>query len=145
MFKQTFLYILLIFTVASCSNEIDPIRFGFDSCDNCKMLIMDPKFGGVILTKKGKSFKFDDTNCMTNYLKNNFQDKNQISSISTIDYNQPEKLIDATNAVYILSPEIKSPMASGIASFSSHESLLEFMRMYNGSTLTWDEVKANTK
>jgi copper chaperone NosL len=106
---------------------------------------MDPKFGGVILTKKGKSFKFDDTNCMTTYLKNNFQDQNQISSISTIDYNQPEKLIDATNAVYILSPEIKSPMASGIASFSSHESLSEFMRMYNGSTLTWDEVKANTK
>ena len=145
MFNHIFILIIILFSTVSCSNEIDPIRFGFDSCDHCKMLIMDPKFGGVILTKKGKSFKFDDTNCMVSYLKNNIQDENQISSVSTIDYNKPETLIDATKAVYILSTEIKSPMASGIASFSSHESLPEFMRQYNGASLTWDAVKPNVK
>ena len=30
---------------------------------------MDPKFGGEVITKKGKIYKFDDLHCMVSFLK----------------------------------------------------------------------------
>jgi len=40
--------------LTSCTPKPEKIAFGKDNCAECKMPIMDPKFGGEIVTKKGK-------------------------------------------------------------------------------------------
>jgi len=52
----------------SCSTKPQPIQYGKDVCDHCKMTIVDQKFGGEIVTKKGKAYKFDDLICMAKFL-----------------------------------------------------------------------------
>ena len=53
----------------ACSGGPQPIQFGTDNCDNCKMTLVDRHYGCEIVTKKGKAYKFDDLNCMMAFLK----------------------------------------------------------------------------
>ncbi|MFL5807903.1 MAG: hypothetical protein ACJ749_00200, partial [Flavisolibacter sp.] len=55
---------ILVLALNSCSTKPQPFAYGKDVCDDCSMTIMDPKFGGEIITKKGKVFKFDDAHCL---------------------------------------------------------------------------------
>ena len=55
--------------LSSCSVEPQAIAIGKDLCDECHMTIMDPKFGGEVVTKKGKVFKFDDVHCLIRFSK----------------------------------------------------------------------------
>ncbi len=52
----------------SCKAEPEPLHYGKDACHACKMTLMDKKFGSELVTKKGKVYKFDDTNCMLNFM-----------------------------------------------------------------------------
>ena len=68
--KMNIIFITFIF-LFSCSKDSEPINYGTDQCDHCRMTIMDKKFGAEILTKKGKAVKFDALECMINYLLEN--------------------------------------------------------------------------
>ena len=63
-------FILTGALAASCGRKKpEPIAYGKDSCSECKMTIIDPKFGGEIISKKGKIFKFDDTHCLAKFME----------------------------------------------------------------------------
>ena len=59
--------ILALALFLSCNTEPVPLRYGKDACHLCKMTLMDKKFGGELVTGKGKVYKFDDVNCMINF------------------------------------------------------------------------------
>jgi len=63
-----------IFLLLSCSTGSQPINYGKDNCDFCKMTIMDQKFGTEIVTKKGKIYKFDSDECMRNFYNKNISE-----------------------------------------------------------------------
>src|SRR5690606_41654244 len=52
----------------ACSVGPEPLRYGEDACHSCRMTLMDKKFGAEVVSVKGKVFKFDDMNCMVNFL-----------------------------------------------------------------------------
>ena len=68
---------LLAFT--SCSSQPQPFVAGQDDCHVCKMGLADFKYGGEIITKKGKVYKFDDLRCMVSYIKSNSIEEKDIS------------------------------------------------------------------
>lgn len=141
MIRKFVIVIMLIFSASACQVAIDPIRFGYDACDNCKMKIMDPKFGGVITTAKGKTFKFDDVGCLLSYLKSNFKNKNEIATIQIIDYSAPEKMLDKDSVFFIQSAQLRSPMSSGIAAIPDTINNSSLILQLNCRTLSWDELK----
>ena len=57
--------ILVLFQ--QCTQEPEPLVYGKDVCQFCKMTLMDHKFGAELVTNKGKVYKFDDINCMLNF------------------------------------------------------------------------------
>ena len=57
----------------SCSTEPEPLVYGTDICHNCKMTLMDNKFGAELVTKKGKVYKFDDMNCFLNFYNSGYE------------------------------------------------------------------------
>jgi copper chaperone NosL len=127
--------------VLSCNAKVEPIRFGIDACENCKMKIMDPKFGGVILTKKGKTFKFDDIRCLLFYFETNFKNKQDIATIQVIDYSSPQKLITKDSAVFIQSNALRSPMSSGFAAIADTSKNSDLLIQFNATILSWDQLK----
>jgi len=132
--------VLSSLSILSCSVKPEPLVFGKDSCYACKMTLMDEKFGAEIVTKKGKVYKFDDVNCMITFYNSGYEPKENIEHDLVIDFGDPGKLMKAESALYIHSPEIRSPMLSQVAAFSSQVQLDNHNKEWNGKVMTWEEV-----
>ncbi len=136
---------VMLIVVSACSVEPEPIAYGTDACHSCKMTIMDRKFGAEVVTQKGKVFKFDDLNCMVNFLNAGDLSDRDVKYKLVIDFSEPEKLIPAGEAFYVKSPEIKSPMGSQVAAFETDEAHKLYRKQFNGFYLTWGEVTTQFK
>jgi hypothetical protein len=58
-----------VLLLPGCDSGPQPINFGKDSCAECNMTIVDKRFGAEFVTGKGKVFKFDDVNCMVEFIE----------------------------------------------------------------------------
>ncbi len=123
-----------------CSTAPEPLNYGTDVCHTCKMTLMDHKFGAELVTTKGKIYKFDDMHCFLNYYNSGFEPTDVYQHILVVDYANTNKLIDATIAFYVSSPEIRSPMDGQVAAFDSKVSMDSFKKQWKGIYLTWGEV-----
>ena len=135
---------LAIFLIG-CKAEPQPLVYNKDACHFCKMTLVDKKFGAEVVTKKGKVYKFDDANCMINFLNDELNDDREIAFKLIVDYSQPEKLIEANEAFYLKSDTIHSPMNSRIAAFESYSTLEKFKKNWNAIYMSWGEVVTQFK
>lgn len=131
---------LLLSLLFSCSVSPEPLNYGKDSCYTCKMTLVDKKFGAEVVTMKGKIYKFDDLNCMISFYNSGDVSEENIAESLVIDFAHPEKLIDAQTAVYVQSSEIKTPMVSQVAAFSSMEIMEPFNKEWQGKIMDWNEL-----
>lgn len=142
MLKINFILVTILFITANaCSNEPEPIIFGTDQCDHCRMKIMDKKYGAELITKKSKVFKFDAAECMVNYLSENNINEGDIDKLLVITVNDPGNFTDAKSAVYLISPKLKSPMGENISAFSNRNDADKFFKDFGGELTNWDGVK----
>jgi copper chaperone NosL len=130
----------LFVLINSCTTKPQPFAYGKDICDDCKMTIMEPKFGGEIITKKGKIYKFDDAHCLAHFIKSGTVKESDIAQIVFIDYDNEKNFIDAKTSYFVVSNEIKSPMNSNAAAFSSKTSAETKAKQTNGSVKNWEEL-----
>src|SRR5690606_2316835 len=98
------LLLLLLSAFVGCGGGPEPIRFGEDACDNCRMIISDRHFGGELVTGKGKAFKFDDLSCLWQYKTRHKLSDDLLTAQLVIDYNNPGVLMDAAGACFLQSP-----------------------------------------
>jgi len=135
----------LVFTIASCSTKPEPFAIGKDDCYVCKMGVADLKFGGELITKKGKVYKFDDMGCMMNFLKSGSLEENDIDKKLVMNYDQPNEFIDVQLASFLASPVLKSPMKSNIAGFNSKEAAEKIKNGNEGEIVNWEELLQRSK
>ncbi|WP_127126205.1 nitrous oxide reductase accessory protein NosL [Pseudoflavitalea rhizosphaerae] len=131
----------LMFTLSSCSGGPHPIKFNVDVCDHCKMTITDPKFGGELLTKKGKIYRFDDAKCLSGFLHAGTVKKDDVKNIYLLDYANQGQLLDASSSVLLKSQELKSPMGGDLAAFASKEAAEQFQKQFNATLTSWNEIE----
>ncbi|HNM26588.1 MAG TPA: nitrous oxide reductase accessory protein NosL, partial [Saprospiraceae bacterium] len=137
--------ILLLSALAlgSCARPgPQPVRWGQDNCDMCKMTLMDQHFGAELVTKKGKAYKFDDLNCFVRFLHANTVPADQIAERYVINYAQPGTLVSAESAAYLHSELLNSPMASRTAAFGALAELGKVKAQLEGEV--WDWAKLQT-
>lgn len=128
----------LLSTVSSCNNEPQPINFGKDNCEFCKMTIMDKKFGAELVNKKGKSLKFDSGECMARYMKTD--GKFESDKILIIDYANPGALINAGSSFFLHGGNVNSPMGGQLAAFKTKEEAEKFQKELAGELILWNKV-----
>lgn len=133
---------LLLFT--SCSSQPQPFVAGQDDCHVCKMGLADFKYGGEIITKKGKVYKFDDMRCMINFIKSNTIEEKDISRTLTMNFNKPNEFVDVKNAWFAVSPELRSPMGSNAAGFATKEEA-DKSKGATGQLLRWANLLERSK
>lgn len=134
--------VLILFPIAfACSQQPEPINFGSDDCIHCKMTIEDQRFGAEIVTKKGKILKFDAAECMINYLKKGKISEEEVAGLYVIDFSNPQKLIDAKKAFYLISPNLPSPMGANLSAFSTKTNADAQKQISGGEVYNWEEVK----
>lgn len=131
---------IIVFLFSSCKVKPEPFAYGKDVCDDCKMTIMEPKFGGEIITKKGKIYKFDDAHCLVHFMKAGNAKDADVSQIVFLDYNNEKNFLDAKSSAFVTSEQLKSPMNGNTACFASKELAQENAKQTNGIVKTWEEV-----
>ncbi|WP_205573259.1 nitrous oxide reductase accessory protein NosL [Flavisolibacter nicotianae] len=131
---------LVIVTLNSCSVKPTPFQYGKDMCDDCKMTIIEPKFGGEIITKKGKVFKFDDAHCLSHFIHSGSVKEADIAQTVFVDYDNNNHFLDVKSSYFVVSPQLKSPMNSNAAAFVTKEKAAAKATETGGQVKTWDEV-----
>ena len=131
---------IFILSTSSCSTDPEPLVYGIDLCNFCKMTLMDKKFGAELVTKKGKVYKFDDMNCFLNFYNSGFENTEEYHHKLVVDFASEGKLIDATHAFYIKSSAIRSPMDGQVAAFESKANSDRYKNEWKGIYLAWGEV-----
>lgn len=131
----------LVLGITACKRQFEPINYGREACTYCKMTIMDKHFSAEILTGKGRAIKFDDLGCLLQYIKDeHFTDDD--ARIFVADYNNPDgEFLDARNAIYIQSGQLKSPMGGNYASSATMALANKLNVKFNSSLLNWDKLK----
>ena len=135
--KHYSIYALLLI-LFSCNVSPKAIDYGNDGCHFCKMTIVDKVHAAEIVTKKGKVYKFDATECMVNFIKE--FDTKDIKLYLSNNYKEPEALIDATQATFLISKNIPSPMGAFLSAFKTKDDALKVQSEKGGDLYTWDAL-----
>ena len=134
---------LILFLALSCSVKERPISYGADGCGYCKMTIMDHRYGAELVTDKGKVFVFDAAECLIEYLYQNEEAGQHSRFLLVTSYSDPDHLIDAKSATYLVSKEMPSPMGAYLTAFAEKNTAEEYHHEKGGNIYTWDELFEN--
>ncbi|MBS1915387.1 MAG: nitrous oxide reductase accessory protein NosL [Bacteroidetes bacterium] len=132
------LYLLICFS--SCTSSPAPIEVGRDKCDFCKMTVSDDRFGGEVITAKGKLYKFDDAHCLVSFLHGDMLKQVSGASVFFIDFSGKHALVPASAASFLKSDLLRSPMNGNIAAFDNRDSLMYAMQKFPGQVISWNEL-----
>ena len=122
----------------SCNISPKPIEYGQDACHFCKMTIVDKIHAAEVVTAKGKVYKFDATECMINFL-NEF-DTSTIALYLSNNFTNPEELIDATQATFLISKNVPSPMGAFLSAFKNKEDAIKLQAKKDGEIYSWESL-----
>ncbi|MBL0343122.1 MAG: nitrous oxide reductase accessory protein NosL [Bacteroidetes bacterium] len=132
--QSTFALILL----ASCGPiDKEPIKINKEKCDNCKMMISDPRFAGELVTEKGRVYKFDDVTCLKSFMQSQ---KHEYHSILISDYLPPHELHAVNTMHFITGANINSPMRGNVAAFSDKQNAATYSTQLSATFTTWESI-----
>lgn len=140
------LYKLLFFApfIGSCSTGPQPIAYGKDACDYCRMTIMDQKYGGEIIIKKGKLYKFDAPECMAHYYRDHHTEVENMAALLITCYDSPGKMTPVSQAIFMQDEAINSPMGAHTATFPDEQSARKVFP--DGERImSWEELVKNIR
>ena len=147
--KKTSLPVLIVLFLfvflSSCNAQPEKFKYGTDNCHACKMGVMDPKFGAEIITTKGKVYKFDDIICMIRFLKSGALKETEIKQNVIINFNKENDFIDAKKAVFLAAEDLKSPMGSNTAAFTTENEASAVKDKMQGQLMKWDDIYKKTQ
>lgn len=132
-----FISLTALFFVTACSHKPEKIAFGKDQCVECKMTIMDPKFGAEIITKKGKKYKFDDTHCIAAFMKRRGVELSNIKDVVFVVYGGNEEFVDVDVAEFVVSSKLSSPMGGAAAFKTKADALKKSAELEGSKTTNW--------
>ena len=130
-----FSWLLLI---ASCQQAVNPdvppeILYGQDVCDECNMIISDPRFAAAYVTTDGEIRRFDDIGGMLRYN----QKMGEAAVVYWVHDFNSETWLNAQEAYFVFNQALATPMGWGIAAFSSEETASGYVAAHGGNVTTY--------
>lgn len=130
----------LLIIMAGCEPKPQPIQFGSDQGEYCRMMITEPQFASQILNKQGRSFKFDSIECMAAY-SISADEPDNIHSHWVPDFTNPDEWIRAEEAYFLHSETLRSPMGLYLSAYANRQTAEIFQQEYQGKIVNWNEVR----
>jgi copper chaperone NosL len=133
-----FLGLLLIILTACGGSAADldtppEILYGQDPCDQCGMIINEPRFAASYVTTNGDARRFDDIGGMLLY-DQQYQEDVHIYWVH--DFNS-EEWLNAADAAIVHSPQLVTPMAWGLVAFANQTDAEQFAAANDGTVTTF--------
>lgn len=132
--------------LAGCRRDDDlsppNVIFGQTECAYCRMIVSDERFaaGAVLKLADGQVEKqaYDDIGCLIDVL----QESPELTPLALYgrDY-ETRTWIPAETAVYLHSPQIRTPMASELMVCRSQAAAEKYQREFPGQLVTFAELR----
>ncbi len=131
--------------LAACSQpggDVQPpeIVYGQDMCDECGMLISEPKFAAALVLEDGTPVKFDDLGELLHY-QSRHPDA-EVKAWFVHDYHT-EAWVNAEAAYFVVVEGFATPMGFGIAAFEAQADAEAFAEEQGGRVMTFAELLAD--
>ncbi len=130
-------FLALLLYGCDLSSEPEPIQFGKDQCQHCKMTIVDRRFGGEFISSKGKIYTFDSLDCLVKFYSQTGDAQAQVYLVS---YDRPGSLMRSDSAAFIYYDTVDSPMGSKYIALSSSAQARRMLADPNAPILSWQEL-----
>ncbi len=128
----------LAFILNACSTGPRPIQYGEAQCAHCQMTIVDSRYGGELVSDKGKIFPFDAIECLLQYAGENPEASWKHRLVTA--WNQPGSLIPAESVSYLRSEDLPSPMGMHLSAYDDPQVAHEMRSKHGGQLYTWKEL-----
>ena len=135
------LSLLVLFTLSACQSQVDlsqppDIRYGEDICEECNMIISEPRFAAAYYTVGGDARRFDDIGGMAIHHAEHQED---VVQFWVHDY-ITETWIIADQAYFVMSDNLQTPMGHGVVAFSDQTQAENLVLEVGGMLMTFTEV-----
>ncbi|NWF50463.1 MAG: nitrous oxide reductase accessory protein NosL [Ignavibacteriaceae bacterium] len=139
--KWILIFIALVtILITSCSKQPQPINYGEDECEFCKMMVMDKRYGSELVSDKGKIYFFDSIECLIGYIDNKNMSRQDYSSVWVSNYADPGNIIDASKAIYLKNDELRSPMGLNALAVETKKQFDRIFNQYGGEQLKFEDL-----
>ncbi len=139
--KNSIIILVIMSIATACHPEKTPIEYGYDKCHYCKMTIVDKRFGSELVTRKGKVYMFDATECLVNFIRKEHVASDNVFMILTNTFDNPGELVQAEQCSFLISENMPSPMGMYINPFADRSIASEYQQSQNGKIFEWHELK----
>jgi len=132
--------------VSGCTKKPAAIVLGTDACEHCSMTITNPHYGAVFVSDKGRSYKFDSVECMVESLA----DGGKFAGMSAhafyvVDFAHPGRVVDAWHAMFLVSPNLPSPMGANVTSFAEELDADNIQKAKGGDVMNWEAIQQHVR
>lgn len=118
-----------------------PVVLGADACSHCHMTVSDPRYVAQLVTTTGKVLIYDDAGCLAAALRDGVVEADRVGSLWVTSLLEPGTLLAATDAWFVQSGAIHSPMASGLAALPTAAQADSMAAALGGQVLRWDAIR----
>lgn len=142
--RLTLLVIILLAAVlAGCQSEpaLDQppeIVYGEDVCDQCNMIISEPRFAAAYYLPDGTARLFDDIGNMGLYHAQHHED---VATFWVHDYDT-EEWLDARQAFFVRSDMLRTPMGHGVVAFADRANADALAAEHEAMVMSFEELVA---
>jgi copper chaperone NosL len=131
---------LALLLLAACGKRgPEPIAYGEENCDFCRMNIGDARFGAELVMQTGKVKKFDSVECLASYYLQEHA-SGKVRSVWVSDHGAPGEFVAADSASFLQGGDAHSPMGLRLMAFSSAAGARAAQARVGGELLAWDAV-----
>jgi len=139
------LFTLLLLMLTACSNQASAeptpptIHYGEDICEFCGMIVSEERYASGYITRDGEERIFDD---IADMVQAHLQNQDEEAVLFVHDHDN-HTWIRAETATYVLSPDLPTPMLSGLAAFPTTTAAEGLIAELGGQLLNFDELLAH--
>jgi copper chaperone NosL len=136
-------YLILIVALlfAACEPTPKALQAGADECQYCRMMITEAEFASQALNKQGRSFFFDSIECLAAWEQTSTSPE-KVHSLWVPDFMNPSDWVLATEASFLHSTTLRSPMGLYLSGYKLHQDAVDHQHEFQGILMQWDEVRA---
>lgn len=122
--------------MAGCSDGPRDVRIGEEECAHCRMTVSEAPFAAQLRTQQGRTHAFDSIECLAEYVVQN----DEPHGMWVTDFTSPGNWITVEEAVYLQSPNLRSPMGMNLSAYATAEAADSHQQQYEGDILDWNDV-----
>ncbi|MDX2182632.1 MAG: nitrous oxide reductase accessory protein NosL [Gemmatimonadaceae bacterium] len=114
---------------------------GADSCQHCRMTLVDPKFAAQVVTATGQQHLFDSIDCGLRWWL--AQPEEARGELYLADFRVPATWVPAQEAVILVDGRVKTPMGRSVLAFSAGTPTAGLLREFGGQVVDFEQLQSD--